>query len=168
VVIDETQYEGNIPESWGSLTPQMMVSRFWEGTVRGGYVGHGETYLDAADELWWSKGGVLRGSSAPRLHFLAQVLARGPQCGYDPVAGGLRSGFAAAGKGQEVYLIYCSHQQPGLLQGVLPGEASYAVEVLDTWNMTSDARPDALQGQFRILLPARPWMAVLFTRVEGS
>jgi hypothetical protein len=167
VVIDETQYEGNIPESWGSLTPEMMVSRFWEGAVRGGYVGHGETYLDAADELWWSKGGVLRGQSAPRLHFLAQVLARAPQRGYDPVAGGLRSGFAAASKGQDLYLVYCSHQQPGLLQGVLPDDADFAVEVLDTWNMTCEARPGTVSGQFQLPLPTRPWMAALFTRVEA-
>ena len=71
-------------------------------------------------------------------------------------------------RAQEVYLVYCSHQQPGVLQGVLPGEAFYAVEVLDTWNMTGEARPDAVRGQFQIALPTRPWMAVLFTRVEGS
>ncbi len=35
-----------------------MVRRFWETAVRGGYCGHGETYLHPEDILWWSKGGV--------------------------------------------------------------------------------------------------------------
>jgi hypothetical protein len=40
VVIDECAYEGNIHRGWGSITGEEMVRRFWEGYVRGGYVGH--------------------------------------------------------------------------------------------------------------------------------
>lgn len=45
VIIDECGYEGNIPWFWGQLSPETLVSRFWEGIAKGGYVSHGETYL---------------------------------------------------------------------------------------------------------------------------
>jgi len=167
VVVDETQYEGNIPQGWGNLTPERMVNRFWEGTVRGGYVGHGETYLDPKDELWWSKGGVLRGQSPARLAFLAQALAVGPRHGFDPVPNGLRTGFAAATKGPGYYLVYCSDQQPGLLHGELPDDGRYQVQLLDTWNMTIEALADAVQGRFAVPMPSRPYMAVRLTRQEA-
>ena len=56
-VVDECGYEGNIPPSWGNISAEEMVHRFWEGTVNGGYVGHGETFLHPEDILWWAKGG---------------------------------------------------------------------------------------------------------------
>ena len=46
VVFDEVKYEGNIDQRWGQLSAEEMVLRFWNGTVAGTYVGHGETYLD--------------------------------------------------------------------------------------------------------------------------
>jgi hypothetical protein len=49
VVFDEVKYEGNLPQRWGNLSPEEMVLRFWEGTIAGTYVGHGETYLDPHD-----------------------------------------------------------------------------------------------------------------------
>jgi hypothetical protein len=51
-VIDECAYEGDIDQGWGNITGEEMVRRFWEGAVRGGYVGHGETYLHPEDILW--------------------------------------------------------------------------------------------------------------------
>ena len=45
VVYDEVKYEGNIPQRWGDLSAEEMVFRFWNGTVAGTYVGHGETYM---------------------------------------------------------------------------------------------------------------------------
>ena len=45
VVVDECAYEGDIDQGWGNITGEELVRRFWEGAVRGGYVGHGETYL---------------------------------------------------------------------------------------------------------------------------
>ena len=70
VVVDECCYEGNIPHRWGNISGREMVHRFWKGTVHGAYVGHGDTFLDPQDVLWWAKGGVLKGESAPRLAFL--------------------------------------------------------------------------------------------------
>nr|MBA3480829.1 DUF5060 domain-containing protein [Pirellulales bacterium] len=66
IVYDEVKYEGDIPSRWGNLSAQEMVHRFWEGTVAGTYVGHGECYLNPDDVLWWAKGGVLHGDSPAR------------------------------------------------------------------------------------------------------
>jgi hypothetical protein len=85
VVVDECCYEGNIPESWGNISGPEMVHRFWEGTVNGGYVGHGDTFLDPNDVLWWARGGTLKGESAPRLAFLRKILESGPAAGLEPI-----------------------------------------------------------------------------------
>ena len=67
VIFDECKYEGNIPQRWGDISAQEMTRRFWLGTVYGAYVGHGETYLNEKDILWWSKGGVLHGESPKQI-----------------------------------------------------------------------------------------------------
>ena len=46
VVLDEIQYEGDIPYMWGNIAGPELVRRFWEAAVRGGYATHGETYVD--------------------------------------------------------------------------------------------------------------------------
>ena len=58
IVIDEMLYEGNIQYAWGNISPQELVRRFWEALCRGGYGGHGETYIDDK-AIWWSHGGEL-------------------------------------------------------------------------------------------------------------
>ena len=62
-----------------------MVRRFWLGTARGAYVGHGETYLDPQDILWWSKGGLLHGESPQRIAFLRKILEDSPESGLVPL-----------------------------------------------------------------------------------
>jgi hypothetical protein len=47
-----------------------------------------------------------------------------------------------------------------------PGSARYAVDVIDTWNMTIDRAPDPCEGTFTVDLPARPYHAVRLTRIE--
>jgi hypothetical protein len=53
VVVDECGYEGDLDQGWGNISGRELVRRCWEGAVRGGYVGHGETYLNDREELWW-------------------------------------------------------------------------------------------------------------------
>ena len=53
VVVDECGYEGDVEEPWGSLSAEELVHLFWEGFCRGGYVGHGETYLHPDEVIWW-------------------------------------------------------------------------------------------------------------------
>ncbi|MBN2625891.1 MAG: DUF5060 domain-containing protein, partial [Spirochaetales bacterium] len=45
VVLDEICYEGNIQHGWGNISGKELVRRFWEAACRGGYAGHGETYM---------------------------------------------------------------------------------------------------------------------------
>ncbi|QDZ11468.1 DUF5060 domain-containing protein [Devosia ginsengisoli] len=85
VSIDECCYEGDIAELWGNISAQKMVRRFWDGTVNGGYVTHGETYGNDSDTIWWAKGGKLTGESVARIAFLKRILEEGPDEGLDPV-----------------------------------------------------------------------------------
>lgn len=74
VIFDECCYEGNIHHPWGNLSGFELAHRFWTAYTVGGYCSHGETFLDANDILWWSKGGVLHGESPKRIAFLRSVL----------------------------------------------------------------------------------------------
>ena len=60
IVFDEVKYEGDLPKRWGNLSAEELVFRFWEGTIAGTYVGHGETFLSPDNVIWWAKGGVLK------------------------------------------------------------------------------------------------------------
>lgn len=82
---DECCYEGDISEAWGNISGQELVHRFWEGTVAGGYVTHGETYYNDAEKLWWAKGGTLVGQSVDRIAFLKTILEAAPDEGLDPM-----------------------------------------------------------------------------------
>ena len=160
VVIDECCYEGDIPQRWGDITAEEMVRRFWETTVRGGYCGHGETYADPDDVLWWSKGGVLKGHSPARLALLREVLASAPATGLDPLDGIVKHGFPCAGRIGEYYLTYTGPHQPRAISLSLPSETSFDVDVIDTWAMTIARVPGSHRGQCTVELPGRPYIAV--------
>lgn len=181
VVFDEVKYEGNIPRRWGNITAEELVHRFWEGTIAGTYVGHGETYLDPKDVLWWSKGGVLHGQSPARLAFLRRVLEESPPDGVEPIDKWQNPHIA--GKAGEFYLIYFGKEKPDAWAFELPKAnlndgMKFAAEVLDTWNMTVTpvAGTSTLikkdnylfadsQGR-SVSLPGRPGMAVRIRRVS--
>ena len=165
VVIDECRYEGNIPRRWGNIPATEVVHKFWEGAVRGGYVGHGETYLHPEDILWWSKGGVLHGESPARIAFLRRILEQGPGRGFDPVSGVVETGFPCASKGDAYYLTYCGVHQPAIIPFSLPEGNRYEVDVIDTWEMTVTTQPVAFEGRFTIALPGKPYMAVRLRKV---
>lgn len=74
VIFDECCYEGNLPFAWGNISAFEMVNRFWTAAVMGGYCTHGETYLSDDEILWWSKGGILKGKSAPRIAYLRDLM----------------------------------------------------------------------------------------------
>lgn len=69
---------GDIEHGWGNITGEELTRRFWEGAVRGGYVGHGETYYNEKEVLWWSKGGELTGTSPERIAFLRRIIEQSP------------------------------------------------------------------------------------------
>ena len=150
VVVDECGYEGDIPQGWGNLAPDEMVRRFWIGTLRGGYVGHGETYKHPDDLLWWSKGGVLRGKSPPRIAWLKQCMAEAPPFHQlEPLDE--NQGRLVLSKAGEYYLVYCL--KPGIETVELAGARPYKLDRIDPWAMTVAPQGTAPAGQFALDAP---------------
>ena len=164
VVIDECGYEGDIDQGWGNLSGQELVRRCWEGAVRGGYVGHGETYLNEREELWWSKGGELAGDAPARIGFLLEITDAAPGGVLEP----LPSDWDVPWGGTEDYRIaYFGFERPRYREISMPPGTRWHVDVIDTWNMTVDRRPGTFEGCFRVGLPAREFMAIRLSRAEG-
>jgi hypothetical protein len=187
VVIDECCYEGNINMLWGDLSPEKMVHRFWTGFVQGGYVGHGETYINDREELWWSKGGELVGQSPARIAFLRKIFEAAPNLspvekkenefvnltegGFGAFTRGTRAidtiipegawNCASGGYHEDDYFIfYFGSHQPGFRRFDLPEGATYRVDVIDTWNMTIECFAEAATGQITVPMPTRKYMAI--------
>jgi hypothetical protein len=158
VVIDECAYEGDIDQGWGNVTGEELTRRFWEGAVRGGYVGHGETYLNDAEELWWSKGGELIGSSPARIGFLESILASSPTGVLDPLPS--EWDVPWGGVADEYLIAYFGFNRPRFRNVVLPPTGRFTVDVIDTWNMTVERVPGVHEGVLRVELPARQYMAI--------
>lgn len=164
VVVDECGYEGDLDQGWGNLTGQEMVRRFWEGAVRGGYVGHGETYLNDREELWWSKGGELVGTSPSRIGFLREVMAALPGGVLDPAPSDWDVPWAVS-PDASVHLLYLGGSQPRFRTLVLPPGRDVVVDVIDTWAMTVERVPGVHRGFMTVPLPGQPFMAVRLTSV---
>jgi hypothetical protein len=164
VIVDECGYEGNIPEGWGNLSARELVHRFWLGTTRGGYVGHGETYRHLDDTLWWSKGGVLHGESPARIAFLRGIIEEGPACGFMPSK--VQLGSATVEKAGICYLTYFGVSQPIWMPVTLPEGHKFRGEVIDTWEMTITPLQSTLEGKCDIALPGTPYMALRLWVVE--
>jgi len=158
VIYDECQYEGNIANDWGNITARELVHRFWLATIGGAYAGHGETYYDPQDILWWSKGGILHGQSPPRLAFLKKILADGPEDGLEPIE------RFTAGRPGTYYLIYLGNHQPVKRQLNLPPSTRFSAEILDTWDMTITPVPGIFTGSCTIDLPGKPGLALRLRR----
>jgi len=163
VVVDECAYEGNIPYNWGNITAQEMSNRFWEGFVRGGYVGHGETYVHPEDVLWWSKGGSLHGQSPARIAFLRQIIEDGPEEGIKPLD--INWNQTQGGKRGEYYLHYFGIRQPAYRDVHLPEDAQFTIEIIDTWGMTITPVEGTFSGKCRVDLPAKPYIALRIKKV---
>ena len=175
VVVDECGYEGDIGQVWGSLSAEELLVRMWLGFTEGGYVGHGETYWNPEERLWWSKGGTLQGESVARIGFLREVIEAVPAPGLDPtgadgtgnrlIVEGNWNKVAAGHRGDDYFLFYFGMHQPRVRTFSLP-EGRYRAERLDTWNMTVEPAGRGLAGTVDIALPARKHMALRIIR-EG-
>ncbi|HHV13712.1 MAG TPA: DUF5605 domain-containing protein [Clostridiales bacterium] len=166
IVIDEIAYEGNIQHGWGNISGKELVRRFWEASLRGGYVGHGETYMSPDDILWWSHGGVLHGESPDRLKFLYRILSETPGYGLMPLQQGWDEVCAvpesADGMAQEVksyYLYYYGFNRPSFREFYYDDSSEFEIEVIDTWDMKIE-RKGIFKGRFRIELPGKEYMAI--------
>jgi hypothetical protein len=164
VVVDECCYEGDIPFGWGCISGVELVRRFWEGVARGGYAGHGETYVNPGDVLWWSRGGGLRGASPARLAFLRDILEAGPAPGLDPLPATNINEMPCAGQAGQYYLAYVGVYQPAELVFTLPEGTTFQADVIDTWNMTITPVEGVFEGRFVIPLPRQPYLAVRLRR----
>ncbi len=168
IVLDEVGYEGNINYSWGNLTAQEMVRLFWTATVRGGYCGHGETYVREDNKLWWSHGNVLHGESPKRLEFLHQILSQVPGLGLEPA--NIRKWEDNAATASHIkykgkyFLFYTGYSRPSFREFYFDATTKYHVEVIDTWNMTIEDR-GIYSGKFYIDLPSRQYMALRIQEV---
>lgn len=159
VVIDECCYEGNISSTWGNITAEEMVNRFWEGFARGGYVGHGETYHSDDEILWWAKGGILHGKSPERITFLRKIIEEAPKEGLETAYIG-KDCKTASGKGTEYFLAYLGNSQAIYKDLVLPEGKKYTIEVIDAFNMTINPIDGTFEGNCRVYVPSKPYIAL--------
>ncbi|MDF2962571.1 MAG: hypothetical protein K0S39_4306 [Paenibacillus sp.] len=157
VVVDECCYEGNLPQRWGNITGEDMTARFWDGFTRGGFVGHGETFLHPDEVVWWSKGGLLYGDSPERIAFLQQILKEAPE-GAEPIER-LRDAPTIGVEG-EYYLQYFGIHRPAYRELPLPEDRWFEIDIIDTWNMTVTPMEGSYCGMTRVDMPARPYMAI--------
>lgn len=164
VIVDECRYEGNIHHNWGNITARQMTHNFWEGMVRGGYVGHGETFFHPDDILWWSKGGELHGESPARIAFLRQIVEASGLDAIRPLFEGWN--LIGGGKEGEYYLFYFGLAQPLRKEILLPENAEFQVDVIDTWEMTITPLEGRFSGRCFIPLPGKPQIAVRAQRVS--
>ncbi|WP_420852133.1 DUF5605 domain-containing protein [Paenibacillus hamazuiensis] len=157
VVVDECCYEGNLPQRWGNITGEDMTARFWDGFARGGYVGHGETFLNPEEVVWWSKGGKLYGESPERIAFLRRIFEEMPES-----AGPLESFRDAPtiGTEGEYYLQYFGIHRPAYRELPLPEGKKFQVDIIDTWNMTVTTLGSECEGLTRVDMPGRPYIAI--------
>ncbi|WP_243076489.1 DUF5605 domain-containing protein [Microbacterium sp. SS28] len=166
IVIDECAYEGDIDQGWGNITGEEMTRRFWEAAVRGGYCGHGETYLphsDSDEVLWWSKGGELHGTSPARIRFLLDLQSEAPEGVWDPLPSDWDVPWGGVADSHRV--AYFGFNRPRFRHVVLP-EGEWTIDVIDTWNMTVHRMPHTHRGTARVELPGRQYMAVRAIRVS--
>lgn len=170
VVWDEIAYEGNIEMGWGNISGEELTRRFWEAALRGGYAGHGETFVHPEDILWWSHGGELHGESPARIRFLHQILCETPGLGLKRGMGMFDEtvGVPDTMMPDDRYEIhYYGFGRPSFRDFMKPQDQQYRVEVIDTWEMTiTDAGVHS--GKFRIALPGKPYMAIRLRRVTNE
>jgi hypothetical protein len=125
-------------------------------------VGHGETYLDPNDILWWSKGGTLHGQSPARIAFLHKILEDAPAEGLN----NLSTYYLGAGQEGRYYLFYFDVNQPADYEFDLEKGVHYRADLIDPWQMTITPVPGTYQGKFTLKLPVTPYQAVRFRRID--
>ena len=181
IIYDEVCYEGNITQRWGNLSGEEMTQAFWQGIIAGTYVTHGETIRAGGDTIFWAEGGKFRGTSPARIGFLRKIIEEGP--GPLQLADPWKDNQTAQNS-SKYYIIYFGKQMPNEWQFSLPkkngpaANTKFAVEVIDTWDMTiskwpevfETAKPDGYRifdkEMKKIKLPIRAYMALRIKQVK--
>ncbi|MCS7459764.1 DUF5060 domain-containing protein [Paenibacillus doosanensis] len=153
IVIDEISYEGNSSRRWGNISGLEMVHRFWEGFSRGGFVAHGESFIDRETRAWISFGGLMYGESAERIAFLRRIMEEAPE------------DWIQAGEDGTYKLIYLGNYQPAYQYVELAEDAAFRAELIDIWNMTITPLEPVFQGKSKVRLPGKPYMALRLQKV---
>jgi hypothetical protein len=164
LMLDECGYEGDIHHGWGNLPARELVCRQWQVVMLGGHAGaHGETYINSRDELWWAKGGRIKGQSPARLEFLRKLLEAAPAPMY-PSEHMTKWDFNGIGTlDNRMMLVYFARKQPAFRLFDLP-DGRYRVDIIDTWNMTIERLRGTVSGPCRVDLPRKQFIAVRFVR----
>jgi len=165
IVIDESGYEGDIVAEWGSLSAEEVVRRFWQGTVRGVYLTHGETYLNAESKLWWAAGGELVGGSPSRLAFLAELVGQSPSGRWEPLPG--YSHIKGAGVPGEYEVHYFDDFQPRDFAVAWPEGSRAQVDLIDPWEMTITPVEGVFEGPFTVEVPGSAGRALRIRRLPS-
>lgn len=170
IVVDECAYEGNINFGWGNISGEEMTRRFWEGCIRGGYLSHGEVYVQHP-QIWWAHGGELHGTSPERIRFLKEVMEDTPA---DAAPLRLTPENHEANwdvpclckeDDNSYFLYYFGFFKPLFRTYELPQGCSYEIELIDTWNMTIEKLPGVYSGNIRIEMPEKMYMAIRMKKV---
>ncbi|HEY3559903.1 MAG TPA: DUF5605 domain-containing protein [Kribbella sp.] len=167
VLVDACGHEGNGTTPDTSLRPEELLTRIWEGTVRGAYVTHGEWYVDpsSVEVVPWSGGGTRpTGVVAQRLRLLREVLDELPD-GVEPIDD-YRDAPTLAVPGS-YYLQYLGeHQFPDRTFSLPAGV--YDVDVLDVWNHSVRRTRETITeaGTLTVRLPGTQYQAIQIRRTS--
>ncbi|GAB2607582.1 DUF5605 domain-containing protein [Kribbella endophytica] len=153
-------YEGNGSSPAVSLRAEELLTRIWEGTVRGAHVVHGEWYADAEGGPWSGGGARPSGVVARRLLLLRHVLDAMPD-GVEPIDD-YRDAPTLAVPGS-YYLQYLGEHQFPERTFSLP-EGTYEVEVLDVWNHTVRRFQKTVADTLTVTLPGTQYQAIQIRR----
>ena len=182
VINDEPEYEGDVPKDWGNITGHELVNRYWITVLRGGYIGHGESCKHENEELWWAKGGVLRGQAPARIAWMRKLLEEDITNGLTPKCdrpGRYFPRISVSNDGDVHYLYFGEHQPVEWALGLPEDDGDYDIDLIDVWNMTitplekgplPKVHPQRTSGgkkvtnkpaaAFGLVLPGKPYLAV--------
>ena len=67
---------------------------------------------------------------------------------------------------ESYFLYYYGFFRPLYRNYTLPAGKKYKIELIDTWNMTTEELPEVYEGKIRIKMGARQYMAVRMKEVK--
>ena len=170
VIVDECAYEGNINYGWGNIDGEEMTRRFWEGCIRGGYLSHGEVYVDKGDQVWWSHGGKLHGTCIERIAFLKKIFEEAPDA-LQPLKLTIQNhvdnwDVPCSHCDNDYFLYYFGFFRPLFRTYNLPEGRKYEIELIDTWDMTITKLPGTYEGSIKIDMPQKKFIAIRMKAVN--
>lgn len=165
VVIDDCGREGTGSEPMDALTAEDMVYRIWEGLSRGGFAAHGESLRRPDGTSWSVHGGELLGESGVRIALLRGLLEDAPSC---LTYSRQRHDASTLERRGEYYLQYFGpHRFSSRDFAMQTGE--FAVDIIDTWNMTIERLDQTYKQRFQIKLPGEIYVALRLRKIsEGT